>query len=303
MKLQILAAKPGSVDTESLHSFLLLGYLFIYLYKKQKLPDSILKHTFELGKKGYRFVKQFNLAPKSYSSMVRRMSKGYAYERVEPRAFDVAYAIADSKAELKANLSISRDDYNSLLALRSYILRDSETAFNTLMKRLGTLGDQSVSALFAMKVVKPTNVKKEVEDLVKKLTGKAGYDLTIPERQKFAKSKPSLYKEFLKARSHLLKIGKLKLASIVRSSGSPLLDIKKAKEELEKEGYVHVIPDGFYPGYVDEYGNFYTAAKRMLKGKPAGNAQVQMNPKYDPSKDNAYVLRARVPLMVTKNGK
>ncbi|MNV26793.1 Eukaryotic DNA topoisomerase I, catalytic core [compost metagenome] len=76
------------------------------------------------------------------------------------------------------------------------------------------------------------------------------------------------------------------MANIVRGANEKYLPLRDVVQKLKAMGVIHNLPTG-YVGNIDDLGNFYTTQGKKLLQNPSG--EVLMNPKYDPSQDNAYV--------------
>lgn len=293
--VELALTKQEVLDARNIYLPFMRVLMTFAVDHKDKLPPELLKFLSSSAvADSVKFLRRYKFdaeAIKLYQQMVRTYIKTKGnFDAAEQEIEDFAVAMRERMGTIKSDQAISPEVIKLMDDWQKHFRTGSESAYNSLQSKVSVLNDPWLSSQFTtQKVAKSSGARSKVSLLVKKLTGKPGIDLSKEERVKLARSKPAVYKEFLQARLELIKLGKSRLAQQVRSSGSPLMDSKKAKELLEKEGFISTVPAGFV-GKVDETGALYTSAGKKILGGSGGATSVTMNPKYDAAQDNAYVF-------------
>lgn len=202
--------------------------------------------------------------------------------------------------------SISQIKLNMVKSVGTWLRkRDSEASKTFLINNVSKLKNKELTNLFSdlqdfgnlhydiekTREAQSTPIN-QLKHLVKDVAGYNGIKLKTEDAQKLREDDPKAYKFYLDMRSKMFGSVLDYLRSYVRQSGDSLVDYEHLKSILDKEGIQHKFPKGFQ-GFLDEDGNFYTVAKKKIKGKPS--TTVTMNPDYDPKEDNEWVFSTPSP--------
>jgi hypothetical protein len=109
------------------------------------------------------------------------------------------------------------------------------------------------------------------------------------ERLKLKENNPDVFKEFMRLRKEFNMTWKNQLRNLVIDSKKPMIDYKSAVDTLNGLQLEHTLPKGF-DGLIDQNGALYTKAGKAIKGVPGYGFSIQMNPNYDPQKDDQFVF-------------
>jgi hypothetical protein len=128
----------------------------------------------------------------------------------------------------------------------------------------------------------------KMAEIVKKLTGRKNDPLlTIDEMLSFKDTDPKIIEKYSELNKVFTANYKAGIQKFVRLSGKPFVDVKVAAKYLDAIG-CNKLPRGFV-GNIDEKGQLYTTAGKLLKGRAYGN--MEMNKAYDPKTDNTYYAK------------
>lgn len=172
----------------------------------------------------------------------------------------------------------------------------SDSAYDVLEKKIGQLKNPALTHLFAddYKSNPQEDILPSLAKYVKQLGGK-GYALDVQQRKVARIKDPGRYDLYMKARSTANKAAEEFRRNWVRKHSdedglASYADFLKALNQ--NQIVVHPNPTGF-KGYLDDTGAWYTIAKKKIMNKP-GPGRVEMNPNYDPKKDDTNVFKAFV---------
>lgn len=293
---EIALSKQDLIEARAVYlPFMKVLMTFAVEFDAGKMPAEIGKFLRSAeASDGVKFLARYKFsraAVDTYYKMVNGWLKSKGdFDAVEQDVEDFAVELRERMPTIKNDQAIPVGVIKLMNDWQVHFRTGSDNAFDSMQSNVSVLGDAWMSRMFVEeKVERSGDARAKVSAIVKKLTGKPGGDLNKQQREDFAKSKPAIYKAFLEARRELIALGKKRLSQVIRTSGKPLMDAKKAKELLTKEGYVPTVPEGFV-GQVDETGALYTAAGKKILGGSGGATSVIMNPKYNPTEDNAYVF-------------
>lgn len=187
------------------------------------------------------------------------------------------------------NLDIKQEQLLLLKDASIYLNTESEAAYKRICNSITQLNTDELTQAFTPVIQYNQKDKlQQLKSVVQKMTGDYKSRLNPKQAKKMRVKEPHLYKEYLRFNRECLHIYKEAIRKIVRDSGRPLMNVKKAKHMLKAMGLRRIaIPKGF-EGLIDEKGKLFTIAGLEINGVPG--AQVTMNQKYNPDKDNTYVF-------------
>ena len=200
---------------------------------------------------------------------------------------DFGGAIRASMKNFIADNQITAEQLAIIKDAALWLTTESDPALNRLEAKVSVTKDTGLTQYFVKDADSQAPYIKKIQQITKKLFGTPAVKLTVEQTQQFREKNPALYKEFLDARKNVNQLYKTELRNYIRRSGKPLADVSKVLTFLKNRGVYHNIPTGF-SGQIDEAGSLYTATGKRINGVPGAN--VTMNPKYDPKKDDTYVF-------------
>lgn len=280
-----------SADTESVDSLLTVLVVMVLAVngnETQEFSPSLRGHVQRAGD----LLKQHGL----YKDMTRYLNKFLLTKALSVEdAVEVGRTLKAARVSFTRDISIDREHLDFLSACAQNLFNDSDSAWNKISRNVRILNNPQLAAVFTedsdLEVEGMTykDAAKKIKPLVKRLTGKATeFFLTPKEAQAARSTNPEVLSEYSKYAKVLTKSAKHEIFQFVRKQHKPLVSIDVVRAHLESIGLPNTLPRGFTGGQMDEAGKAYTAEGRLLDKVPFG--PVQMNPKYDPEKDNTYVL-------------
>lgn len=289
----------SAVDKRSAESFMKVLLTLVMAYEFDY--DASYRRKFTLWcKESEAFIKRFKFPTRNLSFAQREILKEVdpndedspAGQKLNAAISKIMIELADKRDAMKKELDLRKEDLSLLNDLRLIHTKDSESARRRLSRIVSRFGDPDLSGMFVQEHADISNERKELEELVRKHTGKPGLDLPphITAQWTEIKKKKGAYlpahRKYLDLRAVLRTAYKTRLQAIVRSSGKPYLPVHEVADILTREGITHSLPSGFV-GMIDDSGKFYTTSGLLILGSPSGD--VRMNPAYRPDEDNAYV--------------
>lgn len=168
-------------------------------------------------------------------------------------------------------------------ALRMFSARNGqslENGENTLEPKLHFLENPDIRLLYTPGLQGKEQPSRDLKFLVKKLIGKEGHHIPIPEQAGVKAKDPERYKKYLALHRQASGVYKAALRSLVRSSGKNYLPIPKVRKQLEAQGIVvHNLPRDLDPLNIGEDGRLYTRKGKLIQGFPSpGFVRLEMNP-------------------------
>jgi hypothetical protein len=176
-----------------------------------------------------------------------------------------------------------------VVACAAYFVSESPRALQKVMKLAVDLDEPEINAAFVVKPADQKSFVKPLQKIVKATTGKEGSILTAEEQKKLKAKFPNLHKEYLHLRKQFNESWRMAMRKYIVDSGRKALPFTKVVGFLEGKGLKHTLPKGF-EGLIDANGKLYTTAGKLIKTIPGPGFSVQMNPDYDPKKDDQYVF-------------
>lgn len=289
-RLRVLAMAQDKQD--SFKNWLKFMLAVVSSQAEFNVPDKkIVDKWFE---KGRDFASDYN--EKRYNLL-----RKYLYDhndRYESYVNNMGMEIKDKiLPAIQADDEISSDLLDLTNTIGGYFRNLSESPLNGIMKKSSILGDSNIGRAFTydIEMSQDAAIKKAIK-LASKILGKPvtepRIDAAIKKKlkKKYAKNEKmlELIKEQTKAYTSINNIYKQHLANIVRASGKKYLPIEQVRSALKKKGVKKIgLPEGFV-GMVDDNGSLYTIKGLKMAGCASGYP-VEMNPEYDPDKDNTFV--------------
>lgn len=194
-------------------------------------------------------------------------------------------------AVLKQDKDVSFKHLDLIKSATSYLISNSDTAFNSLAKTVEVLDEQAFKTALSRigTEVSQTSFVKPLQKIVKAFTQKSDVILSREDSIKLKEKFPKLHAEYLRLRKGFNDSWKTSLRNYVLASKKTLVDYRKALNFLKSSGIKHTLPEGF-SGNIDAFGRFYTTSGRLLSNVPGIGFSVKMNPEYDAKLDNSYVF-------------
>lgn len=290
----------SAVDRAAAEAYMKLIMTFVMAYEFD-YDSSYRRKVTAWHRDADSFIKRFRLKRSLIDKAYRGIIAGKdpdTDDNLHDTILDVVQDLHDHRDAMRKELDLRREDISLLNDLRLIMLKNSEAARNRLSKVVSRFRDPDINTMFVSDHDDTSQEQSELEEIVRKYSGKPGLVLPIPVLQKWqelAKKRGNKMKDhqrYLELRRKLNTAFKTRLQSLVRSSGQPYLPLREVIETLEDEGIPHNLPEGFV-GNIDDHGKFYTTEGLKLLQAPAG--EVRMNPQYDAKEDNAYVCEFTPP--------
>lgn len=294
-RMQGTAASPNSVD-----AFLKILIAFLKASEYEYGTD-FLKKIGTWAHTAQPFLDQFQIA-RVFKKPIALLIDGedvseHKYNLIMENAFS---KLKEKKAAFTKDTTLSKVQlslFNDIRLARN----GSESANKRLMQNAGQFKDSHISKMFMhegeeVQTSSQTALYSRLENHVKthgKVSGNVMPETTLTTWRDKAKELGSnlpQHQEYLDMRRQRKAVYDKAIANVVRSSGEHLLDVAEIRKRLGATQ--HDIPEWFV-GKMDDKGNFYTEAGLQLLNKPIGIGE--MNPKYRPDDDNAYVCKYKAP--------
>lgn len=211
--------------------------------------------------------------------------------------FDANNMVAQGKAIRRAlrsvlvpDASIGHEQIDQIKAAATWMINNSDQAYNKLAKLAVNLKQPLILEGLKSNSTDQKKFSRPLMKIVKFYTGRTNdSNMTTEERIKLKETNPEVFKEFMRLRKEFNLSWKNQLRNLVIDSKKPLIDYKSAVDTLNGLQMEHTLPKGF-DGMIDQNGALYTKAGKAIKGVPGYGFTVQMNPNYDPQKDDQYVF-------------
>lgn len=211
--------------------------------------------------------------------------------------FDANNMVAQGKAIRRAlrsvlvpDASIGHEQIDQIKAAATWMINNSDQAYNKLAKLAVNLKQPLILEGLKSNSTDQKKFSRPLMKIVKFYTGRTNdSNMTTEERIKLKETNPEVFKEFMRLRKEFNLSWKNQLRNLVIDSKKPLIDYKSAVDTLNGLQMEHTLPKGF-DGLIDQNGALYTKAGKAIKGVPGYGFSIQMNPNYDPQKDDQYVF-------------
>jgi hypothetical protein len=195
---------------------------------------------------------------------------------------------------IKADKDVSFKYLDLLKAATSYLVSNSDTSFNSLVKTVNVLDDSAFNLAVSKTgsdggLVSQKSFVKPLEKIVRAISKRQDVILTREESIKLKDKYPKLHLEYLRLRKGFNESWKISLRNYVLASKKQTVAYETALNFLRTQGIQHTLPAGF-TGKIDAFGKFYTTTDKLLANVPGVGFSVRMNEEYDPKTDNAYVF-------------
>ncbi len=192
---------------------------------------------------------------------------------------------------LKSDKEVSYQFLDLLKAATSYLISNSDTAFNSLVKSVPVLDDNSFNKEISKisTLVSQKTFVKPLQKIVQAVSKRTDVILSREESIKLKEKFPKLHIEYLRLRKGFNESWKIALRNFVLGSKKLTVSYSVALEFLRSQGISHTLPIGF-TGKIDAFGRFYTTEDKLLANVPGVGFSVKMNLEYDPKSDNSYVF-------------
>ena len=264
-----------------------------------KMPLDVYANLDDWYSNAIKFVHAFDIDEESFEELVEYLKDGHLIwdsENMLQLATNLSYSIRQAMKESIANEhAVSRAQLEVIRKFNTVVNSKDETtrknALDKLTVLVSDLNDSSIARHFSVEL----GDQDELETKLKRLTSSMGgldIDIDADTRKKYKDT--DKLKEYNRLKRELNAIPKNFVMNLVRQSGKPYLGVRTVIDEIKAAGIRrHPIPEGFV-GYIDDRMKYYTVQGKMLNGTPVG--EVQMNPNYNPKKDDGYVCQTKAPM-------
>jgi hypothetical protein len=282
-----LAAIPQAATdafAKSLYAFLLTAT------KGKDTPSEVTAKLRKWGVAALPFATRFKLI--SFSGVYKNAVKP-AEKFDQDKLKELGVELKTAFDMLHKEHDINSDTLKLIKIAGLWFRTKSDGAYKALEKRVSMLDEPALNSAFLNQVSSQKPIEKQLQVIVKKLTGKDGTIIDSEHRDAAKKKNPALYKEYVHLRNSFNEVWKTTLKNYVRSSGKKTVPYLDIVELFKKKGIKHPMPPGF-TGNIDDTGKWYTKEGKLIDGVPSSHVfpVIKMNPEYDASKDNGHVFTA-----------
>lgn len=282
-----LAAMPEAITNAFVKS--LYGF-FLTALKGKDTPEEVTSGLRKWGVTAIPFANRFKLTAfiKVYKSAIKTS------EKLDPDQLkELGVELKTAFDMLHKEHDINSDMLSLIKTAGAWFRTQSEGAAKSLEKKVSTLNEPSLNSAFLKQVGSQKPIEKELQSVVKKLTGKDGTVIGADDRDAAKKKNPDLYKKYVKLRNAFNEVWKTVLKNYVRQSGKKTVPYQDVEALFKKKGIKHPMPPGF-TGNIDDTGKWYTKGGKLIDGVPSSYVfpVIKMNPKYDEKKDDEHVFTA-----------
>lgn len=236
------------------------------------------------------FLRKFSIL-RDFKSVLSEFVRN-RMEFSEDQGAAASAVLKEALAKMQRDVTITQEQLAYIKDNLLYFRKDSAPAWSRISKNVFTMtGDPDLARLFLDD--QPASgadnhaTHAGMVKIVRSLTGRVNDPvLTLNEIRDFRTTNPKEIERYSELRKAFVAAYKAALLKFVRSAGKAVVDVRAANKYLDAL-YCNYIPKGFVGG-IDEQGRLYTTAGKQIAGMLIG--EVVMNPKYDPAKDNTYVL-------------
>ena len=205
-------------------------------------------------------------------------------------------AIFPRKAVLTEGINSTHEISQLVVPCLTYLRSQTESSYRGITNKINIVGDPAISKLFVNNAAPhhDTNAVQAYMAFIHHHTRKNKDYMDKADRDKLTDEER---KQLNALASPVSKMVRAAITKAVRSSGKPYLPLGDIRRNLTVLGLpTYILPTGV-DSYlmIDDVGKYYTVAGRRLAAAPIGGA-MQYNPKYDPKKDNGFVI-AGIPLV------
>lgn len=224
-------------------------------------------------------------------STVRRLltvKKSTFWDTLDAVAVDnLAVKIKDKIKQLRADSSLSLDDFNFIKDCSLYLRTDSEAALNRIVDKVGRVAPDAARfyAMTATDTAEQEALLAQAKTLIRKMTKISANVLTIEQAAQCRAKYPEDYAKYRKIMLQVSKMTKNVVQSYLRQNG--MSKVNDLIAYLDSIGYHHNYTA--FDGYIDEKG-YYTKFKEPLNGVPTG--EILMNPSYKKG-SSQYVFKCK----------
>lgn len=302
---RVIGVETAGVEEERMAALRVLYSILLYTMEDNSaLSPALRKQVPKDLPEAEKFFDKYKIPKLALRRSAEAAEKKAPYTpSVESWITKLGQAMKSKKLALKKDASLPAVELQMFGNFESWFLRGGETALKNLHRRVNILKDPKLNAAFSGGAVvdtggtsskDQTSLEAKLKVLVKKMTNGKVRDFLEPEETTTARTKfPEDYKAYLALRREYNGVAKNFVQDFVRNSGDVVVDYKSLLSALSKAKVKHNLPEGF-DGFVDDELNYYTKARKPIKGKPAG--AVTMNTAYDPKLDDTYVFIAKTPM-------
>lgn len=208
-------------------------------------------------------------------------------------AEDLGRAIHAVREQIRSDTSILKSYISYLNDCVLSLAKDSLPAWNRISKNVVLLEVPKLMSKFSVDTSSVSRDKvlaaiKKIKPIVFKIAHRNEFYFLTPTEFNELKKFPKLQEHYSAAAKEITAAIKLEIKAFVRSKGQIRVPIDDVRAHLDKLGYINNLPKGFAGGLIDDSGKMYTSDGLLIAGTPQGT--MVMNQKYDPSKNDTYVM-------------
>lgn len=318
--LNVIASEDSSPTINSVMGFLYMWALSAVYWQRYMdgktplIPHSLRQYVIDgAGHQMEAFATEFHMdkaALKKYFKWIMQKAPDEGEELVGYMDASLK-TVRGAMAKIRSNNKVSFDEIATLNALRSWHATQNENSLNIARKLLTRINmPKLLQQEFVQDVKSQAVYLKNLEHIVKQLTGTPGYTVPMEDAANIRETAPeALWKQYLDARKAADLIYKQELHNYMAQHGSPQ-PIQNVRKHLQQKGVkAHRLPPMGFEGQIDAEGHLYTSeGKKLAVNTLYPGATVVMNPDYDSAKDleagknNNWYIKTILPTLNAKGG-
>lgn len=302
-KTQMKRVETAKIDSDVLQNAIRALYIiFFYIFQVEGEEKPISPSVKSKCKKEwetdlYEFAKIFGVSKVALKNLLAAAYDNKEFTTtIDNNLSLLGKDLFKARDKMKKDLTVPKQQFDILKNMGSAFRNGGDTALKFLEKAVSTLKDTDLAMMFSNNRTDTGSTgdeQKEVFNDIKKLFKKyLKVDTDKPTKEQVAALKAKnaeAFKTYSKLRIQARDIALNFTRLFVRQSGKPFVSVKDLEAAYKKNKIVNSIPTGF-TGNIDEASNLVTSEGLPIQG--IGLAlKVEMNPKYKPKEDNAYVLK------------
>jgi hypothetical protein len=203
----------------------------------------------------------------------------------------IALKLKEKREVIRKEIDISQDLIKLLGNVVSISGSQSHSAMLSMAGLILKMGDPLVARLFTITdVVDQREVDAQLSKFTQKVWKKAPDAITLEDKEGLRAKDPEGYKTFLRLnreRGQAVKDFVRNAVLTEAATGEHLMaPVQKIVRMLNDNKIAHKIPT--FKGFIGPNMELYTSERKKLNGNVTG--RVELNPEYDPKKDNTFVF-------------
>lgn len=217
-----------------------------------------------------------------------KIISGKAYDEQE-LAISMKEIRQGIRYEIKTDRTLDYESIDTLKCTTAYLINYNDQALKKVQQMAPRFNEPRLTQNLLSDVGSQAEFRKPLEKIVKLVTGQPGAVLTAAQVAMLKAKKPEAHREYLRLRKNFNEVWKTELRNFVFASGKKAVDYQKLLKNFADKKIECPLTSGF-KGFIDANGKLYTVKGKAINGVPGPGFTVQMNPEYDPVKDDQYVF-------------